>query len=77
MSIDGAKELKEVGYAAWKRLAAEIRFAPRFLEQRMAPFVERVREAVPELAAESEHSHEIVREIATSIAERAERLVSP
>jgi serine/threonine-protein kinase HipA len=74
MSIDGARKLEEVGNAAWQRLAAEIQFAPRFLEKRMEPFVARVSEAVPELVAEPEHSHEIVREIAMGIGERAERL---
>lgn len=74
MSIGGARELEEVDRAAWRRLAEEIRFAPRFLEQRMEPFVARVREAVPGLAGEPEHSHEIVREIAAGIAARAERL---
>lgn len=74
MSIDGAKDLDAVGPAAWQRLAAEIGFAPRFLEQRMAPFVARVREAVPELAAGAEHSQEIVREIVAGIWERAEQL---
>jgi len=77
MSIDGAKTLAEVGHAAWRRLAEEIRFAPRFLEQRMEPFVARVREAMPELASEPEHAHEIVREIAVGIVERAERLAPP
>lgn len=74
MSIDGARELEEVDHAAWRRLAEEIRFAPRFLEQHMEPFVARVREAVPGLAGEPEHSPEIVREIAAGIAKRAERL---
>jgi serine/threonine-protein kinase HipA len=74
MSIDGARKLEEVDHAAWQRLAAEIRFAPRFLEQRMEPFIGRVREALPELASAPEHSHEIVREIAVGIAARAERL---
>jgi serine/threonine-protein kinase HipA len=77
MSIDGAKRLDEVGHAAWRRLAEEIGFAPRFLAQRMEPFIARVREAVPELAAEPEHSHGIVMEIADGIAERAERLAPP
>jgi serine/threonine-protein kinase HipA len=74
MSIDGARELGRVGLAAWRQLAEEIGFAPRFLAQRMEPFVARVREAVPELAGEPEHSHEIVREIAVGIAERAEKM---
>lgn len=77
MSIDGRKDLEEVDHVAWERLAAEIRFAPRFLEQRMEPFVARVREALAELAGESEHSHEIVREIAVGITERAKRLTQP
>lgn len=74
MSIDGAKSLEDVNHAAWQRLAIEIRFAPRFLEQRMEPFVARVRAALPELASDPEHSHEIVREIAFGIAVRAEQL---
>jgi serine/threonine-protein kinase HipA len=74
MSIDGARELGKVGLAAWRQLAEEIGFAPRFLAQRMEPFVARVREAVPELASEPEHSHEIVREIGVGIAERAKKL---
>jgi serine/threonine-protein kinase HipA len=77
MSIDGARSLDEVGHATWQKLAAEIGFAPRFLEQRMRPFVERVREAVPDLAAEPGHSDEIVREIAVGIAERTRRLEPP
>lgn len=74
MSIDGARKLEEVDHAAWRRLAEEIRFAPRFLEQSMEPFVARLREAVPGLAGKPEHSHEIVREIAAGIATRAKRL---
>jgi serine/threonine-protein kinase HipA len=77
MSIDGARKLEEVNYAAWERLAAEIQFAPRFLDQRMEPFVARVREALRELASDPEHSHEIVREIAAGIAARAEQLAPP
>ena len=77
MPVDGAKELDEVGPAAWERLAAEIGFAPRFLAQRMTPFVARVREAVVELVAEPGHSQEIVREIVVGISERAERLTPP
>jgi serine/threonine-protein kinase HipA len=77
MSIDGAKHLEEARHAAWQQLAAEIRFAPRFLDQRMAPFVARVKEALPELAGDPEHSHPIVREIAAGISERAERLEPP
>ncbi len=76
MSIDGARDLEEVGPAAWQRLAAEIGFAPRFLAQRMAPFVARVSAAVPELAAAPEHSDAIVREIAAGISERAERFAA-
>jgi len=74
MSVDGARKLEEVDPAAWRELATQTGFAPRFLEQRVAPFVERVREAVPELASASEHADPIVREIAAGIAERAEHL---
>jgi len=74
MSIDGARTLDEVVPAAWRELAVRIGFAPRFLELRAAPFVERVRAAVPELASAPEHSDPIVAEIAAGIAERAERM---
>lgn len=75
MSIDGARELEQVGPATWERLAAEVGFAPRFLAQRMVPFVDRVREAVIELLADPGHSLDVVREIVVGISERAERLV--
>jgi serine/threonine-protein kinase HipA len=74
MSIDGAKDLGEVGTAVWRKLADEIGFAPRFLEQRMAPFVDRAREAIPDLAADRQHDDPIVAEIIDGIFERAERL---
>lgn len=77
MSIDGARELEEVDHTAWQRLAAEIGFAPRFLGQRMEPFVARVREVLPELAREPQHSHEIVQEIAVGITARAKQLALP
>lgn len=74
MSINGTARLAEVDLGAWRKLIAEIGFASRFIEQRMAPFVERVRQAVPELASAPEHDDPIVREIAAGIAERADRL---
>lgn len=72
--IDGAKYLEEVDQGAWRRLAGEVGFAPRFLGQRVAPFVDRVRDAVRELASAPEHADPIVREIAAGISERAGRL---
>jgi serine/threonine-protein kinase HipA len=74
MSIDGARMLEEVGLAAWRQLAEEIGFAPRFLEQRMAPFVDRVEDAAVELASQPEHAAPIVGEIAAGIAASAKRL---
>lgn len=76
MSIDGARALGEVVPAAWRELAERIGFAPRFLEMRAAPFVERVRAAVPELASAPEHSNRVVAEIAAGIAERTERILA-
>lgn len=73
MSIDGARMLEEVDRAAWQRLAEEIGFAPRFLAQRMEPFVARVLEALPQLASEPEHSDRIVREIVVGVSARAAR----
>lgn len=74
MSIDGATHLDDVGPATWRKLAEEIGFAPRFIEQRMAPFVERVREAIPDLAAE-QLDDPIVAEIVGGIYKRAERVL--
>jgi serine/threonine-protein kinase HipA len=74
MSIDGATKLEDVNLGAWQKLAEEIGFAPRFLEQRMAPFVDRVLEAASDLATAPEHAHAIVDAIAEGIWERAKRL---
>lgn len=74
MSIDGARVLSDVSLATWRQLAEEIGFAPRFLERRMAPFVERVLDALAELADAPEHSGPIVGQIAAGVAERAKRL---
>jgi serine/threonine-protein kinase HipA len=73
MSIDGATMLEEVAIEAWKRLAKEVGFAPRFLELRMAPFLTRVLEASEELAGRDEHADPAVERIARGIRERAER----
>jgi serine/threonine-protein kinase HipA len=49
MSIDGAIMLEDVDIEAWEQLAREVGFAPRFLSQRMLPFVVKVVEASTEL----------------------------
>lgn len=74
MSIDGATHLDDVDLTAWHELAGEIGFAPRFIGQRMAPFVERVRDAIPGLAAE-QVDDPIVPEIVGGIYRRAERML--
>ncbi len=74
MSIDGARLIEEVDGAAWSRLAAEARVSPRFLEQRMGPFVDRVVAAAPTLAADPRFSDPIVEQIVAGIGERARRL---
>jgi len=74
MSIDGAKLLRDVDPSVWRQLAGEIGFAPRFLDQRVAPFVDRVRDALAELVSAPQHADPIVSEIAVGIAERAEPL---
>jgi serine/threonine-protein kinase HipA len=74
MSIDGATELDDVATPAWRTLAAEVGFAPRFLEQRMEPFVTRVIEAAAELSGREEHSDPVVDEIVAGIRKRARRM---
>jgi serine/threonine-protein kinase HipA len=73
MSIDGATHLEEVDGSAWAKLAEEVGFAPRFLEQRTLPFVERVSEAAARLSSEREHADAPVKEIVSAIRTRAER----
>lgn len=58
--------------AAWRKLAGELRIAPRFIEQGVAPFVDRALEAVADLARAPEHDDPIVPEIADGIYRRAE-----
>jgi serine/threonine-protein kinase HipA len=73
MSIDGATHLEEVATKAWQRLAEEVGFAPRFLRQRMEPFVAQVLEAATDLAAQDQHSGPVAETIAVGIQKRAER----
>lgn len=65
--------LAEVDLTAWKRLAEEVGFARRFLEERVARFVNGVPKAAAELAGHSEHSDPQVEQIVAGIAERAKR----
>ena len=74
MSVDGALHLQEVGVAAFAKLADEVGFAPRFLEQRMLPFVEEVVTAAERMAQEIEYVDPIVSQIVDEIRARAERL---
>ena len=76
MSIDGATQLEDVGTTAWAQLADEVGFAPRFLAQRMAPFVERVRNAAEKLAGNPLHTGPLVNEIVEGIHQRSERFQS-
>jgi serine/threonine-protein kinase HipA len=73
MSIDGATVLEEAGPEAWKRLVKEVGFAPRFLAQRVEPFLARVLEASEELAGQDEHADPAVAKIVAGIRERAGR----
>jgi serine/threonine-protein kinase HipA len=74
MSIDGATHLEEVSDAAWEKLASDVGFAPRFLEQRMEPFAERVLDAVADLSKHREHAGPLVEMVAADIGKRAARL---
>lgn len=73
MSIDGATMLEEVTIEAWRRLADEVGFAPRFLELRMERFLTRVVAAAEELAGRDEHADPVVERIALGTADRVER----
>lgn len=74
MSIGGAAERGEVDREAWRRLAAEVGFASRFLEQRMDPFVARVVAAAEELAGREEHRDPVVERIVAGLRARAGRI---
>jgi serine/threonine-protein kinase HipA len=74
MSIDGALRLEEVDRPAFGELAQEVGFAPRFLEQRLSPFVEAVLDAAERLAREPEHADPLVDRIVAEIGARAKRL---
>lgn len=76
MSIDGATHLDEIDNQAWRKLAGQVGFAPRFLEERMLPFVGRVSESAARLSAEAEYAEEPVQEIAGAIRQRAERFLA-
>lgn len=73
MSVDGAVRLEEVEAEAWRRLAEEVGFAPRFLEQRMEPFVGKVLAAAGDLAKQDQHADPVVEGIGAGIGERAKR----
>ncbi len=73
MSVAGATELEEVDTGAWEQLAQEVGFAPRFLTQRMAPFVDRVFAAALDLVERPGYSDRVIGEILAGIEARAER----
>jgi serine/threonine-protein kinase HipA len=75
MSIDGATELEEVAPTAWAQLAAEVGFAPRFLKQRMEPFVKQVLSAAESVSERPEHAEPLVVGIVSAIRQRAERFL--
>jgi serine/threonine-protein kinase HipA len=74
MSIDGAAMLADVDLAAWAALAEEVGFAPRFVRQRMEPFLLRVLEVSEILARRPVHADPVVKQIRQGIAGRARRL---
>jgi len=74
MSIDGATHLDQVDRRAWERLAEQVGFASRFLEQRTLPFVREVSKAAARLSDEGEHAKAEVKEIVNAIQRRAQRL---
>jgi serine/threonine-protein kinase HipA len=77
MSIDGATHLEDISTDAWRKLAKEVGFAPRFLAQRMDPFVERVLDAAVDLSTHPEHDEPPVDAIVSGIGKRTDRLRFP
>ena len=75
MSVDGATKLEDVDPKAWARLAREAGFAPRFLEQRMFPFVKQVLNVAEELSKGTQFSEPLIQEIVAGIRKRAERFL--
>jgi serine/threonine-protein kinase HipA len=74
MSIDGATMLDDVDAAAWQRLAEEAGVAPRFLTQRMDPFVAQVLVAAESLVEQDQYSDLATEKIVAGIQRRAKRL---
>ncbi|HET9592490.1 MAG TPA: type II toxin-antitoxin system HipA family toxin [Solirubrobacterales bacterium] len=73
MSIDGATHLDEVDDRAWERLAGQVGFAPRFLQERMAPFVREVSAAAERLSKQDGFASAPIGGIVSSIRDRAAR----
>ncbi len=76
MSIDGATHLEKVTSDAWKRLAEEVGFPARFLEQRVKPFVAQVLSAADQLGRETQYSDTVVGEIVAGIQTRAGQIAN-
>jgi serine/threonine-protein kinase HipA len=70
MSIDGATMLEDVGIESWEHLASEVGFAPRFLSQRMQPFVAKVFETCMETDLRFNPAYE---DISNGLVVRAQR----
>jgi len=75
MSVDGAVRLEEVDLTAFAKLADEVGFAPRFLEQRMLPFVEDVESAAEQFWLEGANVDSTVTQIFEEMRVRAKRLL--
>jgi serine/threonine-protein kinase HipA len=73
MSIDGATHLADVSEDAWRQLARDVGLAPRFLAQRMEPFLIRVFDAAVELSRQPEHDDQMVETLVAGMASRLRR----
>ncbi len=71
MSIDGARQIDEVTVTAWRTLAAELSFSPRFAPRATSAMVERVVEEAGQLAAQPQHDNDTARAILEGIKARA------
>jgi serine/threonine-protein kinase HipA len=72
MSINGARMLDEVDGSSWATLADQAGVSSKYLEKKVPPLVQTIRETALDLAREPEHNEDVVRDIVSGIVRRSE-----